>query len=286
MVDAERKVTTQSMKRIVTQSGRAKKNQPERAFTFVELLVVIAVLAILIIVQGQALAVNNRGKSKAMQCLENVREINMATTLFAQENGCYPHLYRTPSASGWPAWTYIATNFVVQNPNALFWQDALRLGGFVRNPRIFSCPQLTLPGSTSIGGAFSTNSALGIGMNYPEIGMVASGPIVSLPPKLSDVKDPSHTVIFGDSGNVMVATANEPTGDGWMPDNAYGAVPGGSTYFRAPTDPNFVTGDARMLPRHDGRVVAGWGDGGVALIKNSQIGWRYPAGDARALWNR
>lgn len=264
--------------------------ETNRAFTLTDLLVVIAMVAILLVVEGRALALNNMGKSKAMQCLENVRQISMGTTLFTEENRYYPPLYRMANASGWPAWTFTPTNFVVQNAAALFWPDALRLEGYVKDSSIFSCPALAWPAIKSIGGGSSTNYALGIGMNYPEIATIVSHSFATLY-KPGDVKNPSQFVIFGDSGSVTTASRSLGADD-WVPDTGYDAVlntyyGGGSTYFRSPSDlSGFSSGDARMLPRHNRRVVAGWADGHVSLTKNSQIGWQYGGTDSRALWSR
>jgi len=279
--------TTTSAK--YSSNPRIARWEHNRAFTLTDLLVTVSLVAILLVVEGRALALNNLGKSKSMVCLDNVRQINLGTTLFTEENRYYPPLYQGIGASGWPGWTYATTNFVVQNAAALFWEDALRLQGYVKDPGIFSCPALAWPALSSIGGGYSTNHALGIGINYPELGSIVSGQFATLY-KPSDVHSPSQTVIFGDSGSVTTASANLGADD-WIPDLVYDAAlnsysGGGSTYFRSPSDFNFATGDARMLPRHDRRVVAGWADGHVSLIKNSQIGWQYAKGNPLALWDR
>lgn len=263
------------------------ERQPD-GFTLIELVVAIAVLGVLTAIALPALAAN-RGKSKAMQCLGNVRAINLGTTLFTEENGFYPPLYRLANATGWPAWTY-GTNFVVQNSAALFWPDALRLEGYVKDPDVFSCPAVIYPASHSAGGGSSTNSPLGIGMNYPNIGVTISSSFSVSPRKPAAVKNPGKTVVFGDSGAVTTASRDSDP-DLWVPDTGYDAAlgsyyGGGSIFFRSPNDASgFASGDARMIPRHDRRVVTGWADGHVELFVNSRIGWNYPVGNTNALWD-
>jgi len=67
------------------QPGRAAVRRPEEAFTLIELLVVIAIIAILAALLLPALSAAKE-KSRRAACLNNLRQLSLAATLYADDN--------------------------------------------------------------------------------------------------------------------------------------------------------------------------------------------------------
>jgi prepilin-type N-terminal cleavage/methylation domain-containing protein len=63
----------------------AKQGQPTQGFTFIELLVVLAVVALLFLMLLPALA-RTKGDSRGFQCLTNNRELNRAWRMWTDDN--------------------------------------------------------------------------------------------------------------------------------------------------------------------------------------------------------
>lgn len=63
-----------------------RRHDCERAFTLTELLVVLTTLGILAVVLLPALAGNQPGTSRAFQCLNNMRQLGLADSLYANDN--------------------------------------------------------------------------------------------------------------------------------------------------------------------------------------------------------
>ena len=274
-------------------SGDGHRQAPS-AFTLIELLVVIAIIAILAAMLMPALS-KAKDKAKAIACVSNLKQVGTAEIMYSDDNNqqVVP-LYSVPIAA-----LPLTSQWIVQNAAGYFWQDRLREGNYMKTFSAFDCPSLINLGIKSIGGGFATNHMLGLGINYPEIGVIQHDSSTANPvTKLNQISSPSACIGWADAGAVTTGSLRsnplQTSPDNWIPDSAYDATlnayyGGGATFFRSPSYVNtwpVGANDALSIPRHNHRVNWLFMDGHAETRLNSSGGWFLSSTDSGALWAR
>jgi prepilin-type N-terminal cleavage/methylation domain-containing protein len=116
---------------VVRMRGQAR---PTRAFTLVELLVVIGIIAILIAVLMPGLSAARR-QGRSIACLSNLRQLGMAFQMYCNENK--GRVFRYVDASATDLWVPLLQPYLNHN-------EAVRL-----------CPEAPQPGDRIYGNAFA-----------------------------------------------------------------------------------------------------------------------------------
>jgi len=177
------------------------------AFTLVELLVVIALIAILAAILFPVFA-RAKDAAKKTTCLSNIRQISQAWTMYAadaDERAC-PSYYFAPDYSVEYAWDFVIDWASGSPPKA----ELGLLGPFTQSRQINACPSFN---GDAYGRPFT-------GYSYNTTYIGADSP--NTPALLSQIAEPQATALFADAG--------------------FGNPVAGSNYLRAPSDPYFIAG--------------------------------------------
>ncbi len=235
---------------------------PRRAangFTLIELLVVIAIIGLLSSILFPVLA-QSRDKARQTTCVSNARQIGIAQTMYLQD---WDDVL-VPAATYSPA---PADAVYAPSPEHTWWPDLLL--PYTKNRDVFRCP--------------SRQTEIALGMNHPLIGIHYKQPGFPQPApvSLNQIAQPAGTVLFADAARVT--NLAEPNPDKWRE-----GAPARTVLFRIPANVGFFDNPRfgeRVVGRHHGLATAVFVDGHVRALRPSQMGFQFPDGDPRALWD-
>lgn len=164
------------------------------AFTLVELLIVIGIVAVLIGVLLPALAAARRSAQSAA-CLQKLRQIGLATTMYIQENrGAFPRSTHSALAYKVMPWGYALSRHLTRTsytgPGPAW--DALFNGHY-------RCPADAREGKWSYG------KNVWFELQSGESGEIEGKPTGPVYPRVTTVPRPSVTVLYGELGSGSMA---------------------------------------------------------------------------------
>jgi prepilin-type processing-associated H-X9-DG protein/prepilin-type N-terminal cleavage/methylation domain-containing protein len=253
----------------VNRSGGRATPRMSNGFTLLELLTVVAVLAILVSLAAPAI-LSTKQKAKNAQCVQNARQQALALASFVSENHVYP---LQSNGRNFRQGRYLEHNRTWMN--ALFPKEVEQFDGR-KNSGVFDCPAVRRPGgfppdagfadygynsNGMIGGPSDSNLGLG--------GMGSEGDGFAPPVKESEVRQPSSMIAIGDGLRGWNATIQD----------------GLAVVGRIFTAVDSAGSTARTHRRHRGKANFSFCDGHVETLKLSFL-FSDTSEKALRMWNR
>ena len=230
----------------------------QRAFTMVEITIIVAVVAVLSVLIIPALA-HAKQQSRARRCVDNSRHVGAAFAVYADNNNdeYVPFKKSKPTAK----------NALVASENGLvtYWPDLLK--EFAGDNGIWHCP--------------ACNGQFGIGYSR----LLAHEHDQRRVTKASDLVKPAATVVFGDTDLVVNPEADP---DKWQPSEFTRGSIQNRLQFEVPSSPDWGQpgkGSRRLWNRHLNRATVVFADQHAAVIPVSQLGFQEESEIGQRLWD-
>lgn len=194
----------------------------QRAFTLVELLVVIGIIALLISILLPALS-RAREQGNRLKCLSNLRQLGAAFSMYADENkDYYPSAARLPPGTKEEDWIWYDEKAHPGRPAPDKQQSRIApyLGGF--KDELFRCPSDDTelhPNSHPLNGTYRYSYAMNY--NFDAVYRWYQGQF-NLTVKRTQIRNPSDKILLVEEDSNSINDGN------WNPGTTSGAIDGSS----------------------------------------------------------
>jgi prepilin-type processing-associated H-X9-DG protein len=248
---------------------RAARRARFAAFTLVELLVVIGIIAVLIAILLPTLS-RAREQAKGVQCLSNLRQVGTAVTMFTSEHqGFLPKAWFNdrPWPSSKTLWNY---------PNADVWEWSYVISSYLaKNEGVFRCPSDPTPDAIPdlYGPAFYTvRHPDGTKEGYPRSYRlnISNQPDSLTAIRVAQLKNPTLSIVvaegrrgYANAGWNQLATHEAPQGavkPAWSPSEY------ASSETNAAYDRHSVRPDSKSNPKFSGMSNYVFADGHAEMM--------------------
>jgi prepilin-type processing-associated H-X9-DG protein/prepilin-type N-terminal cleavage/methylation domain-containing protein len=271
----------------------------QKAFTLVELLVVISIISLLVSMLMPALS-HARAQAKSAVCLANLKRIGQQGAVYVNDNGVYPpvRLKKVPGPGGELEDYYHSIAGQEFRRKAPRWQWFLQEGlGPVINPRGFTSEE-AFNESMKIDNKYWSdpavrkpehkrnirNGAYGYNGTYLGNTRIVDGRMIRFPVRENLVRSPAGTIFAGDSRGGL-----EPHGDHsyWLdpPKKAkYGDPQGEEQAFSPnPNKEKEALGHSPVEARHNGKGNVSFCDGHAESMTLTALKYHVDPGTGRTV---
>jgi prepilin-type processing-associated H-X9-DG protein/prepilin-type N-terminal cleavage/methylation domain-containing protein len=176
-----------------------------KAFTLVELLIVIAIISLLMAVLVPILS-KSKAQANVIYCSANLKQISAAFYIYDSDNKTLPFGFMPTGAAGLPSRGFIGNSTV--DPQGWHWPDFLRLaakGSFGNKSTILQCPSKNLNDVLLKNDILCGNYGVNISICKLGDGALRQLEFVGKPLPINSIKKPASTFLAADSGYTIIS---------------------------------------------------------------------------------